>query len=379
MDDRIVIKNGRIYIADQKSVDKADILVVNGKIAEIATAIPADDGDSIDASDCLVTPGLIDYHAHLFAGVSDHGVWPDASMLPNGVTFAVDAGTSGASTYAAMKSLVLDHAQIGIRSFLNVSSFGMINDRIHEDLQPEAMNLERIASLFEQYPSDLLGLKLRFSLDICPNMKPDVLYRALEMAERLSTRLVVHVTNPAMDIEQLALSLRSGDVFCHMYQGKGQSIVTESGKVRKGIREAREKGVLFDACNGRSNFSAPVAQAAIEDGFLPDVISTDLTVSTLYRHPVISLPYILSKYLAMGMALGDVLAAVTKTPASLMGLEPAKGSLRIGGDADIAIFKNKRLDVVFRDFFGNAVKGNELLVPQITILNGRVAYRQTDF
>lgn len=375
----ILIRNGVVADMENMTLKRADVAICGGKISAVGNDIMGEAKITLDASGCIVAPGLIDYHLHLFKGASDHGVMPDSSLLPNGVTTAVDAGTSGISTYEAFRRLVLESTQVRVKAFLNISPIGMMNDRQHENLDPVYFDEERMGVLFDRYPEELLGVKLRMSLDVNPVMGEETLYRTLDIAERLGKRLVVHVTNPAMDIERLAMALRPGDVFCHMYQGKGQSILDERGKIRTGIKNARKKGVLFDGCNGRSNFDSDVAVQAMRQNFVPDIISTDLTTSTLYMQPVISLPFVMSKYLAMGMELLDVIRRCTMVPASLVGMDGHIGQIREGFLADIAIFKLKNKEVHYVDYLGKEIVGTEVLVPQVTVKDGSIVYRQSDF
>lgn len=375
----ILIRNGFVADVENMTLRKADVSICKGRISKIETGIVEEAGTILNAEGCIVAPGLIDYHLHLFKWASDHGVLPDSALLPNGVTTAVDAGTSGISTYEAFRRIVLGNTQVRIKAFLNISPMGMLNDRQHENLEPSYFDEERMQGMFNTYPDDLLGIKLRMSLDVNPAMNREVLYRTLEIARRLGKRLVVHVTNPAMDIEELAMALRPGDIFCHMYQGKGQSILDSKGNIRIGIRNARTQGVLFDGCNGRSNFDTDVARQAMEQDFVPDIISTDLTVSTLYMQPVVSLPFIMSKYLAMGMNLLDIIKRCTLVPASLIGMDQQIGLIKEGYKADVAILKLKNKEVHFTDYLGKKITGTEILVPQVTVKDGTVVYRQTDF
>jgi len=375
----ILIHNGIVADVAENALIRADVAVSNGKIMKVGNCDTVEAPVILDARNCIVVPGLIDYHLHLFKDASDHGVFPDSALLPNGVTTAADAGTSGVSTYSAFRKTVVDCTQVRVKAFLNISPIGMLNDRQHENLNPGYFDEQRLHELFEQYPLDLVGLKLRMSLDIDPALGEDTLYRTIEIADRLEKRLVVHVTNPAMDIERLAMALRPGDVFCHMYQGRGQSILDEKGFVRSGIKKARKKGVLFDGCNGRSNFDSDVAVPAIKQGFLPDIISTDLTTSTLYMQPVISMPFVMSKYLAMGMELVDVIKRCTSVPATLIGMGGQIGRVQEGFNADISVLKLKKKSVRFIDYLGKEIQGDKILVPQVTVKDGTIVYRQSDF
>ena len=165
--------------------------------------------------------------------------------------------------------------------------------------------------------------------------------------------------------------LRPGDIFCHCFQGKGHPILTEDGGIDRGVLEARERGVLFDAANGRGNFSLSVARRALRAGFLPDIISSDLTVSTFRGSPhVRSLPHVMSKYLALGLSLSEVLRRCTEKPAQLLGLEGEIGTLRPGARADIAVFRLEDRNWEQEDFCGEKIRCEQLLVPRMTFLDG---------
>src|SRR5262249_39546621 len=158
------------------------------------------------------------------------------------------------------------------------------------------------------------------------------------LAEQLKCGVTVHTTNPPICPAEIAALLRPGDVYCHVYQGKGETIVGPNGKVAQGVVAARQRGVRFDTANGRFNFSFRVARAAIADGFLPDIISSDLTNKTLFGDFVFSLPFVMMKFLAMGMTLDGVVGASTAVPARQIGMQGKIGTLAPGAFADVAIF-----------------------------------------
>jgi predicted amidohydrolase len=121
-----------------------------------------------------------------------------------------------------------------------------------------------------------------------------------------------------------------------------------------------------------------VAKAAIADGFLPDVISTDVVRSSLFEPVVFGLPLIMSKYLAMGMSLPDVVGACTANPAKLLGMQGQIGTLAPGACADVAIFKLKDSSLRMQDVFGDTLTCGRLFVPQLTMLSGKVVYRNIE-
>ena len=164
-----------------------------------------------------------------------------------------------------------------------------------------------------------------------------------------------------------------------MYQGKGaETILDAKGNVRKGLLEAREKGVIFDASNGCNNYDLEVCRQAMAQGFWPDIISSDINTSGFYLQPLHSLPRIMSKYLEFGMSLEDVLDAVTIIPARLLG-RPELASMDEGTAADIGIFDIRQKRVVYCDKAGHTLEGSRVIVPQLTMKDGKIMYCQADF
>ena len=182
------------------------------------------------------------------------------------------------------------------------------------------------------------------------------------------------MNNPNVSCESIAELLRPGDVYCHMYAGSKSSILDENGKVMAGVLEARRRGVIFDACNGRGNFLFKVAEPCISQGFLPDIVSSDVNPSAFYRPPLISLP---SKYLMFGMALEDVFDMATINPARWLGME-SLAALQEGTEADIAVWKLKDKKVRHLDVAGEERWGDKVLVSQMTCRDGVVVYCQSE-
>lgn len=333
----------------------------------------------IDATGCIVTPGLIDFHLHLFEGGTDVGLSGDISLFPCGVTSAVDAGSAGYSNYEAFSRQIVNQSRVTVRAFLNVCPAGLVTSAYHEKVRREFINMSRIRAVWEKHRNELLGLKIRFTREIVGDTGLDTLRATVDAAEQLGCPVVVHTTNPPVPAPEIVSLLRPGDIYCHMFQGRGNTILDESGTVYGAVRQAREKGVVFDAASGKNHYCNRVASAAISQGFFPDVISTDLTANTVYQYPVYSLPYMMSKHMNLGMKLQDVIRASVTTPARLMGVDKERGTLAEGALADLSIFKLADKKTVFYDFEDKGMEGNCLLIPQMTVKEGLIVYRQVDF
>ena len=375
MEKCMLIKNGRIVDPARGINQAGDIFVENGKVVEHLHLDRLKDGSIIDAGGCLVVPGLIDLHAHLFFRGTDAGIPADAALLPSGVTTAVDGGSAGSANYELFQSSVVATSMVRIKSFLNVSPGGLATARHEEPINPKSFDRDKIAWLFRQYPDHLIGLKLRQSRGVVGNLGLEPLKAAIEISENLSCPVAVHTTDPPSATEDLVELLRPGDIFVHAYHGVGNTILGANRHVLPAVRKARERGVLFDAANGRNHFSFDTAFAALADGFEPDIISTDLTTLTWNKPPVYSLPFVISKYLNMGMALPAALAACTAVSARLLGMTGIIGTLAPGAEADIAILRLEERETEFLDARGQKHLGNQLLIPQATVRAGRIVYR----
>ena len=92
-----LIKGGRVIDPSQGMEAELDVAVRGAKIASVAQGIPEEQAEQvIRAHGMLVTPGLIDLHAHVFPHVGPYGIEPDPYCVRKGVTSVIDAGTSGA-------------------------------------------------------------------------------------------------------------------------------------------------------------------------------------------------------------------------------------------------------------------------------------------
>lgn len=373
----LLIKNGIVVDPSRKVQEIGDIGVKNGKTVEVPFDVKAD--RIIDAEGCLVMPGLIDFHTHVFSPGTEFGVRADSALLPQGVTSAVDAGGAGFGNYDNFIRTAVAFNQVRIFGFVNVSVEGQITLRYNENVDPRNFDLEALKALFAKYPGQIVGLKLRAGKDIVGNLGLEPLRETLRLAEEIGCSIVVHVSDPPCSQDEIAALLRPGDVFCHAFHGIGQTIIGEDGKVLPEVKAARERGVIFDAANGKSNFSFDVARAALADGFLPDILSTDLTTGTLYLDTYYGLPMLMSKYLALGVDIMEIVKACTVVPAALLGMQGKIGTLTPGAFADVAIFRLIPRSTQFVDVCGETCMGEALLVPQMTVLGGRIVYRQIDF
>lgn len=378
----IIIRGGRI-LDPFNNIDKAaDIAVYNGRIAGIGDYSDAESDRVLDAHNHLVTPGLIDAHIHLWP-LTKMGVSTESACLPNGVTSVIDAGSAGWATYETTRSFI-NTCKVRVKTLVNVSPDGILANGYQENVDPDFLNgvYEReIEQLFDKYRGELIGIKLRLNTAVIRTLGEYPLVKALELAERLDTRLVVHAADPAIPMSRICSLLRPGDILTHMYHKTGATtLLGNDGNVLPEAWEARQRGVIFDVGHAQGHCNVSVAKRAIEQGFLPDLIGTDACEEGIYKdYLMFSMPFILSKMLSLGMSLHNTIRAVTEAPARWMGLAGKIGCLSEGSVADIAVFTLKDKTFKYRDRNGDFYTGTQLLKPSATIKDGQLVYRDLEF
>lgn len=380
---QVIIRNGTVIDPKNRFHQQADVAIQDGKIAGVGS-FPEQAVMDVDAAGCIVTPGLIDHHAHLYplAGI---GIPAQAMCFASGVTTAVDAGSTGCATFSRYLPY-LQQEKLTIRAYLNVCSTGLDSlPAAMEDVRPQAYDRDAIAQAFQAYPQYLLGLKLRTSKAVVKELGYEPLRQTVALAEELGVSVMVHCTDPPGSMAELLDCLRPGDVLTHMYMNKGSTILEENGQVIQAARAARERGVLFEAADARAHFSFQVSQQAVAQGFLPDFIATDLTrLSMNLRPTAFSMANQLAKYHTLGLPLEQLIASCTSAPARHMGLEGQAGCLSPGVWGDVAVFRLLDQPVEFGDRTYpdpdcHLMQGHTRFRPVLTVKRGEAVFRDITF
>lgn len=328
----------------------------------------------VDAEGGYILPGLIDFHTHLYTKGSTFGVNGDL-LLSSGVTTAVDMGTAGSTGYEGFRQTDILPRTIKIKTFLNLSPLGQPGAGIAEPLSRKVIQEDKIKEIIETYGNEIKGIKVRLSREIVGSEGIGPLEHALEIGERFKLPVCVHTTNPPVTASDIVKRLRPGDIYSHMYHNRGMTILSEENRVQEAFYEAKKRGVYLEVGNGRTNFSFKVAEAALASALYPDIISSDATANTFANAPNMrDLAFVMSKFWNMGMPLMEVFKAVTKTPAKCLGFKENDSSLDIGSTADITILRAVKQKTEFSDSDGNLRQGDQLLAPEMTVLDGRIVY-----
>ena len=349
----IVLKGGRVLDPAQGIDGRFDVAIRDGRISEVSETVTGPATETIDCTGRIVLPGLVEGHTHIFQHVSKVGADPVEAHLRRGVVAAADAGTAGASTFAAFRKLVVEPSGMRILSFLNVSVLGLIDFRFGELMNPDTLVPEDALAVAKEHPDVVRGFKIRLSEDVVGDNWRELLDRSLAVGEEAGLPVMVHIGETSEPLDVLLPLLRAGDIVAHCYTGKPHNIL-EGGAVMPAVAEARARGVLFDSAHGKSNLSFDIAKVAIAEGFLPDIASSD-TSARNWRGPVFDLLTSISKLVALGAPLDEVIKRATIDPARLLGIaDEGYGSLETGTAAHVTVIEEVS-DQVLPDAAGNSI------------------------
>ena len=357
-----------------------DIGIAGGKIAAIAPSLPATDARrTISVKGRLVTPGLVDIHAHVFVNGHDMGIHTDQCCRASGVTTLCDAGSTGSSNFAGLRQ-VLDHGvRTRVRAFVNLSAIGITGTSRGGELAhfPYA-DPEGCARIIMENPDLAIGVKLRYGPGLVWEYSTEPVKLARRTAEMAGgVPMMMHITDSPIPLPDLIEHMKPGDIVTHCYHGRAHGIMGQEKQfLLKEVVEAQRAGIIFDCAHGRNNFNFRMIERALDQGFLPDTISTDLTMTTATRGPVWDLPTTMSKLLHFGMSLDDVIRRATSAPARIMGYEGTVGTLKPGANADISVFELRDGNFEMRDSDGDTIIAKRRLLAQLTVKEGRVWYER---
>ena len=365
-----VIRGGHVIDPASGLSEVADVAVAGGQIAAVEAVIhPSTAREVIDASGRYVTPGLIDLHTHVYWGVTYWGIEPDPVAARSGVTTWLDVGSAGGYTWPGFRRYVAEPARVRVLALLNLSSIGLVAPTW------ELANLDycdvELAKLMVEANRDLIvGIKARIDRNTTRGVGIRPLELARELADAVDLPLMAHIGAGPPSLEEIAAWLRPGDILTHCFTGQGNRVVDDGGKAFPYMLALKEAGVVFDIGHGTGSFSFETAAAMVDQGVLPDVISTDIHQLAV-QGPCFDMPTTLSKFLTLGMTLEQVIERATTAPAKAM-RRPDLGTLAVGSPADLAVFRMETGDFTFQDVHLNERRGDRLLVNTLTMVGGEV-------
>jgi dihydroorotase len=325
----------------------------------------------VDVTGCVVTPGLIDAHAHCFAGIGLAS--PDSIGVSAGVTGVVDAGGVGALTLADFLATAVEPVATDVYSVLSVEAGGITHPSMqlntHTALDDvETASIDELATAIALCPPRVVGLKVYAYGDSGIGW---VRY-AKAVAGLVGVPLFVHIgellphRKPAISSETMDL-LGEGDIVTHCFTSEEGALVGPDGEWNFSVEAARQRGVLFDTAQGDRNLSFARSLLAMDNGWMPDTLSTDLHMFSVRTHAR-SLLYIMGGFMALGLRLGDVVSLVTSGPGKMFGVPV--GSLQPGGRADLSVLRLVDEPTEFIDADRHSLTGSCRLEAVGTVRNG---------
>jgi dihydroorotase len=369
----IVIRGGEVIDPSQGIRQVCDVAVSNGKIAAVQESIECSDATNVvDARGQLVTPGLIDMHVHVYQH-SPFGLDPDPLCPAGGVTTMLDAGTAGSYNFDAFRRETIDKASTQIFSLVNLSCIGLIAASLGELLDRRYADPDGVVATIERNRDVAVGVKIRAGTHIIGAGEQGWanLNDAIRAARESNTWLMVHIGESPMSIPELAEALAPGDCITHCFKAGSTRVTDDAGKIFEGIHAAAERGVIFDVGHGYGSFNWDVVQNALDDGFEPTTISTDLHTKNLHG-PVYDMPTTMSKFLMLGVPLERVIEMSTTKPAQILNQEGELGTLKVGSVADIAVLERQPGEFIFTDSYRQQKTGTELLIASTTVRRGEI-------
>jgi dihydroorotase len=372
----LLLKNGRVIDPKNKMDSKLDVAIADGKIAKVSKDIAVSQAKKIiDAAGLFVTPGLIDIHTHVFVGSKPdtfadgiNSVSADDFSFKSGVTTVVDAGTSGWKNFPTFKAHVIDKSQTRILAFLNIAANGMSGNPDQQDINE--MDADMTALTVQKYPDVIVGVKIGHyeGLDWGP------FDRALEAGKKANVPMFVECHLPQYSLEDQLNKMRPGDIITHSYEKitERMPVVDDEGKLRPFVIKAKEKGVLFDVGHGGYGFWFNQAVPALKQGLAPNTFGSDLHRFSM-NAGMKNILNIMSKYLAMGMEVNDIIQRATWNAASSIKRKDL-GTLSEGAVADVAVISLLNGNFGFVDAGGNKIVGKRKFEVEVTIKGGKIVW-----
>lgn len=370
----LVLRNGHVIDPAQALDGVMDVGFRNGRVEAVGKTLAAQmDTEVRDVSGFIVTPGLIDMHTHVYWGGSSLGIDAEAFCRKSAVTTAIDTGSAGPGNFAGFRKHVIEKSDVRILAYLHISHAGIFgfSDRVmvgeSEDLR--LMDPVTCVEIAREHPDVIVGIKVRLGKWASGDQGMAPFEYALQVAEEANLPMMVHIDDPPPSYAEVVARLRTGDVLTHCFRPFPNTPVAADGSVRSEVLAARKRGVNFDIGHGMGSFSFQVARRMLENGFLPDTISSDIHTLCI-NGPAFDQVTTLSKFLNLGVPLNEVIRASTENAATVLG-KPELGNLRPGAVGDAAILNIEEGEFEFADVVGEKLTGSRRIGVEGVVLGGR--------
>jgi len=376
----LVIKGGEVFDPTQNLRAKRDIGMRFGRIEALEADIPVARAlRALDASGKLVLPGLVDLHSHVYPYGSALGIPADELVPYQGTTTMVSAGDAGANNFAAFRRYVQAQTRTRLYAFVHIANIGLAGFP-----EPELFHLgfahpEECGRTVAENADIAIGVKVRMSENVINQAGLEPLKRAIRATEIAGggARVMCHIGGVATPelMREILNTLRKDDILTHCFSGAPNNAgrftnIVQDGKVLPEAHAAKKRGVIFDVGHGGGSFDFTVAEAAMREGLLPDTISSDIHVASGNTPGMPYLTWVMSKFLALGLPLDQVLRMASSVPGAIINRLPKLGTLQVGAPADATLVEMVNGAVEFVDTRNNKRSGNAYIRPVQSVLAG---------
>ena len=364
----LLIKNGEVRDPSRGFRQKADVAILDGKVAAIEPNIPAERGiDVVDAKGLYVTPGLVDLHTHIHTGMGI-GVDADSVAARSGTTTWIDAGTFAYNQIPGFRRFIVKPAQSRIYGYVYLYP----NNRNPDEDPVKYVQgvMDRTGEAAVENRDIIVGVKFQVGSNMNGRYSPPFLKIARELCDRYKLPLMAHISFAPPSTDEVMPLMRPGDVVTHCFNTHTLGILDANGKIQDSVKDARARGVHFDVGHGAGSFNFEIARKALDQGFLPDSISTDIYTLNI-NGPVYDMPTTMSKFLHLGMSFDEILLRSTANPAKAVKRVPGMGTLAVGDPADLALLEIVDGRFQLMDAQKNVVTTDKKIVSRLTICRGK--------
>jgi len=349
-----------------------DIGFAGDRVSHVESRINRDNArEVVDVGGKYVVPGLIDLHTHVYHGGTSLGVHPDRLARRAGTTTFVDAGSAGAGNFLGFHDHVIEPSRARILAFLNISFSGIFGFDVNvgECTDLDLCDPFQALDKAREFGDGIVGIKVRVGHNTSGANGVAPLEIAKQASDRLAKPLMSHIDKPPPSIEAVLRRLGPGDILTHCFRPFPNQPVAADGTARKEVLAARERGVVFDTGHGKGSFGFESAIKMLENGFEPDVISSDVH-SLSIDGPAYDLLHVMSKFIALGMDLERVVEKATAAPARAID-QTDIGHLKVGARADATIFHLEKGRFEYFDTVGERIVSDSRLVCDGLVIDGK--------
>jgi dihydroorotase len=408
-----VVKGGRV-IDPKNGIDAVnDIGIRKGRIAAIAPKLDPGKAKVIDAAGLILTPGLIDTHAHVYEHVSgDFGLNPDLVGIRTGVTTVVDQGGPSALTFDGFRKFIVEKAKTRVLAFISAYLAGGLLGHRYVDLYgPSGINVKAIVNAARDNPDLVRGIKAHAEPGGYSRWGMKSMKLAKEASRELKLPVYIHLgtlwpeaegkppVNAAKIIDEVVPLLDPGDILAHPFTRFPSGFVAEDGAIHPLVKEVLAKGIRLDVGRG-AHFSFKNAERVVGAGILPFTLGADLhgynvrlkdggrayrgmftgegvdsiiadDRASPFERPY-SLHHAMTELVALGVPLNEVVRMATENAAIVLGLESEMGALSVGMPADISALRVIDGDWTLVDSESVTKKATQLIHPEFALRAGKL-------